>query len=63
MIRALLSEVIRGQWRTICLITTNIDHALKITYYFIKICTKYLTAPGVIIFVMYIQKSVTNYGI
>ena len=52
-----------GHWGTISVIITNSDHALKLTYYFIKMCTAYLTAPGDIIFGMYIQKSVINYSI
>ena len=60
--RALVSEVFRGHWRTICVIITNSDLALKLNYYHIKMCTAYLTAPGDIIFGMYIQKSVINHS-
>ena len=44
-------------------IITNSDHALKLNYYHIKLCTAYLTAPGDIIFGMYIQKSVKDCSI
>ena len=57
----MVSEVLRGHWRTISVIIANIDHALKLNYYHIKMCTAYLTAPGDIIFGMYIQKSVINH--
>ena len=63
MSTALISEVLRSHWRTIFVIIANSDHALKLNYYHIKLCTAYLTAPGDIIFGMYIQKSVTNYSI
>ena len=59
----MVSEVLRGNWIIISVIIANIDHALKLNYYHIKMCTAYLTAPGDIIFGMYIQKSVTNYSI
>ena len=59
MSRALISEVFMGQWRTICGIIMNSDHALKLNYFHIKMCT----APGDINFGMYIQKSVTNHNI
>ena len=58
----MVSEVLRGHWRTISVIIANIDHALKLNYYHIKMCTAYLTAPGDIIFGMYIQKSVINHS-
>ena len=58
----MVSEVLRGHWRTISVIIANIDHALKLNYYHIKMCSAFLTEPGDIIFGIYIQKSVKNHG-